>query len=112
MIQPSVNLEWVRELTGGDADLEEALFQEFFTSTEQLLTQLTQALESDNPDAWKSAAHALKGTAYNLGAQLMGDYCMTAQEDFGASREVKQPLLHSITQEYIKVKHFLENEMK
>lgn len=111
MTQASVNLEWLRELTGGDRDLEEALFQEFFSSSELLLTQLTQALESDDSNAWKSIAHALKGVAYNLGAQQMGDYCMIAQEDYEASRDVKEPLLHSISQEYGQVKTFLEKEL-
>lgn len=106
----AVDLSNLREMTDGDRDLEEALFQEFFASTEQLLIQLTQALESDSPEAWKAAAHALKGTAYNLGAQQLGDYCKTAQEDFEVSRDIKQPLLQSITQEYGQVKEFLEKE--
>jgi len=110
MTNPAVDLSNLREMTNGDKDLEGVLFQEFFASTKQLLTQLTQAFESDNPEAWKAAAHALKGTAYNLGAQQLGDYCKTAQEDFEISRDIKQPLLQSIAQEYGQVKEFLEKE--
>lgn len=106
-----VNLSNLREMTDGDKELEEALFQEFFSSTEALLDQLNEALNSNDPEAWRAAAHALKGTSYNLGAQKLGDYCKTAQEGHTGPHEEKAALLMSLRKEYQGVKEFLENEL-
>lgn len=108
MTNLAVDLTNLRELTDGDRDMEVVLFEEFFVSTEQLINQLGQALESNKSDEWKAAAHALKGTSYNLGAQKLGDYCKIAQDKSDLTPQEKQQLLSSITQEYADVKTYLE----
>ena len=106
-----VNLSNLREMTDGDKELEESLFLEFFSSSEKLLNQLTQALAEDDFEAWRTSAHALKGTSYNLGAQQLGDYCKKAQEGHAEPSQEKAPLLQLITSEYALVKEFLQTEM-
>lgn len=106
MSQP-VDLTNLREMTDGDKDLETALFQEFFSSSEKLLDELNQALASNNTEEWRRAAHSLKGTSYNLGAAQLGDYCKAAQEGNLAPHEEKASLYETIASEYELVKYYL-----
>ena len=106
MSQP-VDLTNLREMTDGDKDLETALFQEYFSSSEKLLDELNQAIASDNVEEWRRAAHALKGTSYNLGAQKLGDYCKAAQEGNLAPKSEKETLYETIASEYELVKYYL-----
>ena len=107
----SVDLTNLREMTGGDKDLERELFQEFFSSSQKLLDQLHEALTSDNLEAWRAGAHALKGTAYNLGATPLGDLCKKAQENFDTLGEDKKELLKLMRDAYAQTKVFLEREL-
>jgi HPt (histidine-containing phosphotransfer) domain-containing protein len=84
------------------------LFQEFFSSATELLSQLSHAVQTNNSDGWRTAAHALKGTSYNLGAKLLGDYCKTAQEQNNASRDEKQEILENINSEYGRVRAYIK----
>ena len=102
-----VDLTNLREMTDGDKDLESALFQEYFSSSEKLLGEISQALASDDSEEWRRAAHALKGTSYNLGAQRLGDHCKVAQESSLSPKEEKERLYKTISSEYELVKDYL-----
>jgi HPt (histidine-containing phosphotransfer) domain-containing protein len=103
-----VDLTNLRTMTDGDRDLESALFQEFYTSTEAGLQSLAGNCTDGQNEVWRATAHALKGTSYNLGANAMGDLCKKAQETPAASGLDKRTLLGLLQAEYIKVKAFLE----
>ncbi|MBA4749804.1 MAG: Hpt domain-containing protein [Alphaproteobacteria bacterium] len=107
-METPVNLDNLREMTDGDRELEEALFQEFFSSAAELLSQLTQAVQTNNTEGWRAAAHALKGTSYNLGAKKLGDYCKIAQEQNDASRNTKEEILQNISSEYERVRAYID----
>jgi HPt (histidine-containing phosphotransfer) domain-containing protein len=111
MMSAIVNLSNLRDMTDGDKELESTLFHEFFSSSEILIGQLKLSLESNNNDMWRKSAHALKGASYNLGAQILGDFCKQAQEDHIAPQNRKIELLNTISDAYGQVKDFLEKEL-
>lgn len=105
----SVDLTNLRSMTDGDKELEEALFSEFCSSTEASLNAMAAYCVDGASEPWRAAAHALKGTAYNLGATPLGELCKKAQEGYMASGSEKSALLDAMRSEYAKVKAYLES---
>jgi HPt (histidine-containing phosphotransfer) domain-containing protein len=103
-----VNLDNLREITGGDTEIEQELFRIFLESSAECLTALAVNCGADQTEAWRKQAHALKGISYNLGAQALGDLCKMAQDEPTMSAPDKQALLTAIRQEYAQVAKFLE----
>jgi HPt (histidine-containing phosphotransfer) domain-containing protein len=103
----SIDLTNLREMTGGDVELEKELFAEFCSSFEQGIRSLQESNETDNAEEWQSKAHALKGIAFNLGAQTLGTLCRQAQDGHLAVKEVRQGILKDIQSEYERVKPLL-----
>lgn len=103
-----VDLTNLRSMTDGDRELEVILFQEFSRAAEAALREMAENCVDGHNEPWKVAAHALKGTAYNLGAHGMGDLCKTAQENPAASGVEKKELLDQLQAEYAQVEQFLK----
>lgn len=106
-----LDLTNLREMTDGDKELEAHLFEEFFRSSETLMKDLITAIETGDNEMWRKSAHALKGTAYNLGAQSLGDSCRTAQENLEKEDAAKHNMLNDIQTHYAVVKDSLRKEM-
>ena len=77
-----VDLSNLREMIDGDVELEKALFEEFYLAGEQCIAALQASLTSGDAQAWRASAHALKGTALNLGANDLGALCKQAQDEY------------------------------
>ena len=107
MTTQPVDLTNLREMTDGDTELEKELFAEFFKSSADALETLARHCTDGESKPWYAAAHALKGSAYNLGAMPLGDLCKKAQEGDAANKAEKQQILESIKQEYEKVRQYL-----
>ncbi|MFA6280482.1 MAG: Hpt domain-containing protein [Bdellovibrionales bacterium] len=105
----SVNLENLREMTGGDKDLEKELFDVFITSSDDCLNSLKANLDAGNEETWRTQAHAWKGMSLNLGAGTLGTLCAEAQMNHIAPQDEKEKLLAAIEAEYEKVKTYLKN---
>ena len=103
----SIDLTNLREMTGGDAELERELFAEFILSFEKGIRSLQKCNEMDGAEGWRAEAHALKGIALNLGAQQLGALCKKAQDNHLAGKEVRQVMLTDIQSEYEVVKPLL-----
>ncbi|MGE0109697.1 MAG: Hpt domain-containing protein [Bdellovibrionales bacterium] len=103
-----VNLENLREMTGGDADLEKELFSVYLTSSEDCLTALRNSTGTGQEEEWRTQAHAWKGMSLNLGAQELGSLCATAQMEHLVPEEKKKEMLAAIEAAYEKVKAFLK----
>lgn len=101
----------LRSITEGDRDMEKALFEQFFLSFEDALNVLEHACEGNMSSAWRSGAHALKGTSVNLGAMALGELCCKAQDEFEAAPSEKSRMLDGIKKEYANVREFLLKEM-
>lgn len=102
-----VDLTNLRTITDGDQDMEKALFEEFFSSFEAGMEKLSASREISATDAWKKAAHTLKGMSLNLGAKLLGELCKKAEADGLVPAEAKDELLQAIRAEYGCVRQFL-----
>lgn len=104
-----VNLDNLREMTGGDKTLERELFNVYLTSAEECLRSLKQNLAEGQEESWRTQAHAWKGMSLNLGAETLGKLCADAQMSHLASREEKEKMLAAIEAEFEQVKIFLQN---
>lgn len=102
-----VNLENLREMTGGDRSLEKELFDVYITSAEECLKGLKANIGPGAEEAWRTQAHAWKGMSLNLGAEALGKLCAEAQMNHTAPTEQKQQLLAVVEEEYAKVKAYL-----
>jgi len=108
MIAP-VDLQNLREITGGDASMEKELFHSFLETSAECLAGLQVALRNAENNLWRQKAHALKGVSLNLGAVQLGELCREAQDKFEASASEKQQLLVAIQGEFGNVRGYLEN---
>lgn len=96
----TLDLTGLREMTGGDIELERALFSEFLRAGEGFVQLLNASCDDAQAEQWRKTAHAFKGVAFNLGAMKLGELCTKAQSEFGANMQSKHRLLDEITKAY------------
>ncbi len=104
MSNSPVNLNNIREIAAGNSELEKALFNEFINSAEECLAILE---DQNDANKWREAAHALKGSSINLGAENLFGLCKKAQDEYASSIDFRKSLTEAIKEEYHKVKAFL-----
>ncbi|MEQ1706134.1 MAG: hypothetical protein ABL867_09225, partial [Rickettsiales bacterium] len=63
-----VDLDNLRSMTDGDAEMEKILFEEFFSCFDTAIINMQNNYGEDNREEWRKDAHALKGISMNLGA--------------------------------------------
>ena len=113
MTEPGVDLTSLRELTGGDLELEKELFEEFIWSATKLIASLHGCYSDDAKEDWYQYAHAIMGLAANLGAMPLAEKGRIAQQlSEEGSAEQKQAIIPEIEAEFALAKAFLENEMR
>jgi len=103
-----VDLTNLREMTGNDAEMEKALFEEFYSSFETGIATLQKNTTASAANTWRQEVHALKGIALNLGAIKLGELCKQAQDSFSSDEADKNKMLQHIQAEYAQVKVFLQ----
>ena len=104
----AVDLTSLREITGGDVELERELFTVFISSSTECLSALQTAAASNNTEEWRKQAHAWKGISYNLGAQTLGNLCKNAQDHPDAPTPQKLVWLQGLADEFGRVKTYLD----
>ena len=67
-VPPAVDLEALRQITGGDAEFERELADTFVASGDQALADIIAALKTNDYDTVRKRAHALKGASANIHA--------------------------------------------
>ncbi len=75
--------ERVAELTdlfGGESEAVLELFEEFFQELDPRMETLREAIQSGRPDLLDTAAHAIKGSSANLGANGIRDLAALVEE--------------------------------
>jgi len=102
-----VNLDNLREMTGGDSELEKELFGVYLSSSEACLTALKANTQEGQEELWRTQAHAWKGMSLNLGADMLGTICADAQANHLAPAEKKAEMLTAMEAEYARVKAYL-----
>ena len=104
-----VDLTNLREITEGDAAMEQELFKEFIASADSYIINLGNMMSAEQHESWRTTAHAFKGLAINLGATHLSELCKKAQENNTANTQEKTAMLKDINQEYTAVKSFLDD---
>jgi histidine phosphotransfer protein HptB len=108
LVTAPVDLAALREITGGDADIERELFETFLQSATECVAALKAGYPLGRKDEWRKQAHALKGASLNLGAARLGQLCGEAQDSYQGSPEEKLGMLAAIEAEFARVKAFLD----
>ncbi|MCD8526098.1 MAG: Hpt domain-containing protein [Alphaproteobacteria bacterium] len=106
-----IDLTNFRRATGGDLELEQELFEEFIQSSQTLIQKLQSHCRGEaDGEAWRSAAHAMKGICLNLGAQTLADFCRQGQDGFESDTPYKSDLLDKIKAERERVVEYLRSQ--
>ncbi len=105
-----VDLDHLHMFSDGDAEEEYALLEIFFSQAKQNIEQLHSCIEASGEN-WESLAHALKGSAANLGATTLSDYCLKAEQSPEASKSEQEEMLKHITEEIERVHLFLNEKL-
>ena len=108
--EASVDLTNFRMVTGGDPHIEQHLFTQFIEATRQNLSGLVASQEGMNEQEWRHHAHAIKGAAYNLGANELAELCLRAEKMKADTIQRKQEQLERITHAFEDVGSFLQTE--
>jgi HPt (histidine-containing phosphotransfer) domain-containing protein len=104
--KPIVDLGQLRELIGGDRELEQTLINLFITSSAEDLNYLQNNFKDEEDIQWQRHAHSLKGSSRNMGAFGLGDLCSKAQDSYKASATEKKEIYLQIQAEFDRVKDF------
>jgi HPt (histidine-containing phosphotransfer) domain-containing protein len=113
---PTVDLKRLTRLryelqAPGEPDVVTELIEMFLEDTMPLLKNIREALEQNNPEALKEAAHTLKGSSGNLGAVALSGMCKTIQ--LKAAEGYLEGIQEDITNletEFLRVKKVLETQ--
>jgi CheY-like chemotaxis protein len=85
------------------------LVELFVSNTPMMLTAMREALVQGDPDGLKQAAHMLKGSSSNLGAEPLTSLCVVLEEHVqGGEMQEAVPLIDKLEQEFARVKLVLE----
>lgn len=103
-----LNLANLREITGGNQELEKILFSEFIKACDIAIAGLEAAVKGNGNEDWYRHSHALKGASLNLGAEQLSQLSKEAQDQSTTPPEIKLTMLKKIKEEYNSVKGFLE----
>lgn len=103
--QMPVNLERLRSYTDGNIEEERIFFNIFIEQARETLNILEKTLKDHNEQAWCQAAHKLKGSSANLGAEQLAELCQIAEKHDGNLTD--EDVLKAIRSELNKVDNFL-----
>jgi PAS domain S-box-containing protein len=103
-------LEELKEMTGDDTDVLGEVIDSYLEDTPQLLSQISQALESQDAKLLQRSAHTLKSSSASLGALNLSDLCREI-EILGKTEKVAEAtsLVSQALTMYEKVAIALEN---
>jgi len=93
----------------GDAQSVRELFDEFFQELDPRLDTLRSGLAEGRPDLVDTAAHAIKGSSANLGAEAVRDCARTVEELARVNQlENLEPLLDQLESELTRLREWIE----
>jgi two-component system sensor histidine kinase/response regulator len=95
-VPPAIDLEALRQVTGGDADFERELAETFVASGDQALAEIIAALKVSDYDTVRKRAHALKGASANIYAVSLST---TASSLENAARSQAAPAVSGLVEE-------------
>lgn len=111
MAEPSIlmDLEHLRSFTDGDPEEEQMLFHIFDEQSSKHIAELKAAIEHADCEAWRKAAHTMKGASANLGAVRLSELSQEAEHGaIDLTEAEKEEKLQQIKQVFIETKQFLK----
>jgi len=96
VVTPAIDLQALRQVTGGDAEFERELADTFVASGDQALADIMAALKTSDFDTVRKRAHALKGASANIYAVSLSS---TASSLENAARSQAAPAVSGLVQE-------------
>jgi CheY-like chemotaxis protein/HPt (histidine-containing phosphotransfer) domain-containing protein len=95
-VPPAVDLEALRQITGGDAEFERELADTFVASGDQALADIIAALKTNDYDTVRKRAHALKGASANIHAVTLSTVASNLES---AARSQALPAISGLVDE-------------
>ena len=103
-----VSLQRIREATMGDEEFMAELIDIYLDDSPAQISALRDAIEGREGEVAASAAHRLKGSSGNLGADSLAALCRRVEESGRENRVEEMPgLLKDIEREFSRVKEYL-----
>ncbi len=102
-----VDIEHLEMFTEGNLDEEKELLDLFVEQGNISIHQLEQAAEQGDDEAWRAAAHRIKGASANLGAAGLSETCANAEHSFNNPDQDKQSQLAQIKIDYEQAVNFM-----
>ncbi len=102
-------MENLREMVGGDEEFVVELINTFLQDAPQMLEDMRQAMEEQDAELLRRAAHSLKSNSAEFGAVFLSDLCREIERmgKEGSLDEAREPVTRAQT-EFAKVKPLLE----
>lgn len=82
----------------------------FMLYADETLSILRDLKNGQDSEEWKKAAHKLKGSAANLGAQNLSDICYLAEQTYAQDDIRKDELFDKIETAYHQVRNMLSQD--
>jgi len=102
-----IDFKQLFEFTGGDKEEEKFLCGLFFEQAKKALKKLRMNCVDGECAPWVEAAHLIKGSAANVGANHMSMLGANAQEQYTGTAAERQQHLYMLDQEMEKIRCFL-----
>lgn len=102
-----VDMEHLSLFTDNDKQEEKELVTLFLDQAMISLKALSDNTHDSAQDSWKAAAHRLKGSAANLGANKLAELCLQAEYKYDMDQQKKIALYESISYEVNRVQIFM-----
>lgn len=111
--KPVVDLSHLELFTDGDLNQESMITKAYFRGSEDAINALRAHIDRANSDEdWKMAAHKLKGSSAQIGANILAASCLAAEKAFDQTRHEKIDILAIIERDYKKVADFFGSRQK
>jgi len=106
----SVNSETLSMLKETMGEVFHDLKEIFIEDTPLLLDQVKEGLNNNQMDVISTAAHTLKSSAKNMGADKLAYYCIQIENNINVNNGAELPALYqSAVSEMYKVREFFES---
>jgi PAS domain S-box-containing protein len=84
IVPPAIDLEALRQITGGDAEFERELADTFVASGDKCLAEIIAAMKASDYDTVRKRAHALKGASANIHAASLSTVASSLESAAGS----------------------------
>lgn len=102
----AIDLSYLRQITEGDAKLEQELLHLFHATAERCISAMAKNFDSSLKD-WSGIVHELNGAAATIGADTLRTLC--AEAEYNAEASTRQHFYLNILKEYNKIETYLKN---